>query len=105
MIKKKLYIGSILLCFVFIVTIFTACGSSKKDNKSTVTVKLNEVARSVFYAPMYVAVNEGFFKEQGISIDLTTGQGADVTPTKAQEGIILEVTPSYRSLGDGFIAY
>ncbi|WP_368489919.1 ABC transporter substrate-binding protein [Clostridium sp. BJN0013] len=84
MIKKKLYLGSILLCLVFIVTVFTGCSGSKKGNKSTVTIKLNEVARSTFYAPMYVAINQGFFEEQGIDIELTTGQGADATITKTQ---------------------
>lgn len=44
-----------------------------------VTVKLNEVTRSVFYAPMYAAISQGFFKEEGINIELTTGQGADKT--------------------------
>lgn len=51
-----------------------------------VTVKLNEVARSVFYAPMYVAINQGMFKEQGINIDLTTGQGADKTMQQVLSG-------------------
>jgi NitT/TauT family transport system substrate-binding protein len=31
---------------------------------------------------MYAAINQGFFKEQGIEIELTTGQGADATWTK-----------------------
>nr|WP_195987586.1 ABC transporter substrate-binding protein [Clostridium sp. D53t1_180928_C8] len=43
------------------------------------TVRLNEVVRSVFYAPMYVAISEGFFEEEGLKIDLSTGQGADTT--------------------------
>ncbi|MGN0145024.1 MAG: ABC transporter substrate-binding protein, partial [Clostridium sp.] len=38
---------------------------------------LNEVTRSVFYAPMYIAMSEGFFDDYGIEIDLQTGQGAD----------------------------
>ena len=49
------------------------------ENKELTKVRLNEVVRSVFYAPMYVAINEGFFEEEGISIDLSTGQGADKT--------------------------
>jgi len=46
------------------------------------TVRLNEVVRSVFYAPMYVAITEGFFEEEGLEIDLSTGQGADTTHYK-----------------------
>ena len=55
-------------------------GCNKKDKADTTTkVKLNEVVRSVFYAPMYVAINEGFFEDERLEIDLTTGQGADKT--------------------------
>ncbi|OAA92639.1 ABC transporter substrate-binding protein [Clostridium coskatii] len=93
MTRKKFCIGCILLSFIFIVTIFTGCGS-KKDSKALVTVKLNEVARSVFYAPMYVAINKGMFKEQGINIDLTTGQGAEAAISKTQEDAIREITSS-----------
>ena len=53
------------------------------------TVKLNEVVRSVFYAPMYVAITEGFFEEEGLKIDLSTGQGADTTYSKQQYKSIL----------------
>ena len=49
------------------------------ENKELTKVRLNEVVRSVFYAPMYVAINEGFFKEAGIVLELSTGQGADKT--------------------------
>lgn len=55
--------------------------SCKKDTKQKdlVKIRLNEVTRSVFYAPMYAAINKGFFKEEGLDIDLSTGQGADKT--------------------------
>ena len=53
------------------------------------TVRLNEVVRSVFYAPMYVAITEGFFEEEGLEIDLSTGQGADSTHSKQQYIFIL----------------
>lgn len=42
-------------------------------------VRLNEVARSIFYAPMYAAISEGLMKNEGLDIDLATGQGADKT--------------------------
>lgn len=53
-------------------------GGGGKSN-GLVKVRLNEVARSIFYVPMYVALGEGFFKEQGLEVELTTGQGADKT--------------------------
>lgn len=55
------------------------------------TVKLNEVVRSVFYAPMYVAIAEGFFEEEGLEIDLSTGQGADTTHSKQQHIFIYKI--------------
>lgn len=36
-----------------------------------------EVTHSVFYAPQYVAMSQGFFAEEGLSVELTVGQGAD----------------------------
>lgn len=77
--NKKIHIFSLLLSFVFAAVIFAGCGGNKKSTSTVTTVKLNEVARSVFYAPMYAAINQGFFKEEGINIDLSTGQGADKT--------------------------
>lgn len=55
-----------------------------KDNKEKQeleTIKVNEVTRSVFYAPQYVAINNGYFKENGMDIELTTGQGAETPLT------------------------
>lgn len=42
-------------------------------------VVLNEVAHSIFYAPMYVAIENGYFEEEGIDLELVTGFGADNT--------------------------
>ncbi|MCI8641619.1 MAG: ABC transporter substrate-binding protein [Clostridia bacterium] len=47
---------------------------------------MNEVTRSVFYAPQYVAINNGYFKDYGIEIELTTGQGADAVMTSVLSG-------------------
>lgn len=82
--KSKLTIYSLVLSLIFVVALFTGCGETKNTETQLATVKLNEVTRSVFYAPMYAAINEGFFKEEGINIDLTTGQGADTTVFKTQ---------------------
>ena len=55
-------------------------------NKNTETaglqkIHVNEVTRSVFYAPQYVAISKGYFTEEGLEIELTTGQGADKVMT------------------------
>lgn len=50
---------------------------NKKDTSTLQEVRLSEVVRSVFYSPMYVALNQGFFEEEGLSINLSTAQGAD----------------------------
>ena len=49
-------------------------------------VVLNEVAHSIFYAPMYVAIEEGYFADEGIDLTLITGFGADKTMTALLTG-------------------
>ena len=63
-----------LLALVLVV-LLVACGSQSEDQLTT--VHLSEVTRSVFYAPQYVAIELGFFEEEGIEIDLVTSDGAD----------------------------
>lgn len=82
-------IAAIFSVIAIIGATFMGCG--KVNNKRTEstnlkTIRLNEVVRSVFYAPMYVAINEGFFEEDGLAIDLSTGQGADKTMQQLLSG-------------------
>lgn len=56
------------------------CGCGQKEETIT-KVRLNEVTHSVFYAPQYVAIQEGFFAEQGLDVELTNGGGADKVMT------------------------
>lgn len=51
-----------------------------------IEVTLNEVAHSIFYAPMYVAIEEGYFEDEGIDLDLVCGFGADKTMTAVISG-------------------
>ncbi|MBX4259292.1 ABC transporter substrate-binding protein [Clostridium estertheticum] len=75
---KKMSIFSIFLSLTLITTLFSGC-TPKTKTTPLVKVKLNEVVRSIFYAPMYAAISQGFFKEEGLDIELSTGQGADKT--------------------------
>lgn len=89
--KKKLI--AILLSAAMLVPALTGCGSRTDTDVGggaatgkTTKVVLNEVAHSIFYAPMYVAIEKGYFKEQGIDISLITGFGADKTMTAVLSG-------------------
>ncbi len=62
-------------------------GSKTEETvKQIKTLQVNEVTRSVFYAPQYVAISQGFFEEEGLNIELTTGQGADKVMTAVISG-------------------
>lgn len=77
---KKLV--SIVLAAVLLVFLVSGCSTKEQITK----VRLNEVTHSVFYAPMYVALNRGFFNEDGLKIDLTNGGGADKVMTAVLSG-------------------
>ncbi|MCL6547455.1 MAG: ABC transporter substrate-binding protein [Alicyclobacillus sp.] len=52
-------------------------GVTPAMGKNMQTVRFSEVIRSVFYAPQYVALAEGFFKKQGLNVEVVTSQGSD----------------------------
>ena len=63
-----------------------ACGCGSPAEEATVTLCLCEVTHSVFYAPQYVALSQGFFEEEGLDIELTNGGGADKVMTAVLTG-------------------
>ncbi|MFA9559108.1 ABC transporter substrate-binding protein [Evansella sp. AB-rgal1] len=68
-----------LLIFILLTTAFLAACSS--DNDDLTEVRVGEVTRSIFYAPQYVALSQGFFEDEGLDVDLTTTWGGDTTMT------------------------
>jgi len=63
-----------------------AVSQSASEEPKIQKLRLNEVVRSIFYAPMYVAISEGMFKEEGFEVELSTGQGADKTMQQVLSG-------------------
>jgi NitT/TauT family transport system substrate-binding protein len=76
--KKWTRIVFTLLLTAMLTIGLTACGSGEDETQK---VRVAEVTRSIFYAPQYVAIEKGFFKEEGLDIELTTTWGGDKTMT------------------------
>jgi len=78
----------LLLCGILL--FLTACGRTQtnENNSELITVRVSEVTRSVFYAPQYVAIELGFFADEGIHIDLITSDGADRVMTALLTGAV-----------------
>ena len=82
--KKRLF--SAMLAAVLALSVLAGCSAKEKevssdsgqtdgDSKELTKVVLNEVAHSIFYAPMYVAIEEGYFEEEGVQVELVNGFG------------------------------
>ena len=84
--KRIIYIIVIVLIVVLAVGIFIATRQKGNNEGELKTIDVNEVTRSVFYAPQYVAINNGYFEENGMEIELSTGQGADAVMTAVLAG-------------------
>lgn len=83
--KKKLIKISLVMILLFSLTLSISC--SQSDNANQIQkVKLAEVTHSIFYTPQYVALEKGFFKEEGLDVELTTVLGGDKTMTSLLSG-------------------
>ncbi|TYS19895.1 ABC transporter substrate-binding protein [Rossellomorea vietnamensis] len=66
--------------FMILILSIGVWGCSNEEEKLE-KVRIAEVTRSIFYAPQYVAIEKGFFEEEGLDIELTTTWGGDKTMT------------------------
>lgn len=81
---KKKIIAAALAAVLAVSALPAAVSAEEKEELTEVT--LNEVAHSIFYAPQYVAIEEGYFEEEGLKIDLVNGFGADKVMTAVISG-------------------
>ena len=66
------------ICLLVIIGVFLLCFLNRKDKETELTkIKVAEVAHSIFYAPQYAAINNGYFEDYGIDIELILTPGAD----------------------------
>jgi len=84
--KKKIItiiVSALLLC-----TALWGCKkeTTQKEVQEPIKITLNEVAHSIFYAPQYVAIEEGYFADEGLNLTLETGYGADKTMASVLSG-------------------
>ncbi len=85
--KKRIIIVGIIVILAIACSIVGIIIKYKNPNNQKLeTIQVNEVTRSVFYAPQYVAINNGYFQKAGMNIELTTGQGADAVMTAVLAG-------------------
>ena len=82
--KKRII--ALVLTTVLTVTSLLACSKDEPKEPEMTKVVLSEVAHSIFYAPMYVAIEEGYFAEEGIDPELVTAFGADKVMTAVLSG-------------------
>lgn len=80
--KRKF--ACVILALLLAVTCLAGCKGTSSASLTPVT--LNEVAHSIFYAPMYVAIENGYFKDEGLDITLVNGAGADKVMTALISG-------------------
>jgi NitT/TauT family transport system substrate-binding protein len=83
-VNKKAMKKLIVIMLVAVLCIGILAGCNKNTDKTV--IQLNEVTHSVFYAPLYVAINKGYFAEENIEIVLTNGGGSDKTMTAILSG-------------------
>ena len=82
--KKRIL--ALLLITVLAVTSLLACSKDDTVENGNTELVLSEVAHSIFYAPMYVAIEKGYFADEGINLTLVTAFGADKVMTAVLSG-------------------
>ena len=86
--KNKKWISLAAAVVLAVTALPAGVFAAKRDGteEKLTKVTLNEVAHSIFYAPQYVAMSQGFFADEGLDSDLSNGGGADKVMTAVVSG-------------------
>lgn len=79
-------ITAVVMAMAVSLSLLTACGEKQPQDKEVVKLTVSEVTHSIFYAPMYAAINNGYFEDAGIEIELINAGGADKVMTALLTG-------------------
>ena len=75
--KKRLIITGVILLLIGVITALTMTFSTPKEDDNLTTINLAEVSHTIFYAPQYAAIQNGYFEEEGMETNLILTPGAD----------------------------
>ena len=81
---KRIFMGITILVIVILIAIYNIFKEDGESNLKKVT--LAEVAHTIFYAPQYVAINNGYFEEVGIDLEVVLANGADAVMSAVLSG-------------------
>ena len=79
---------AVVVAVLMMTGVLCGCGTTNTQAQGITKLRLAEVTHSVFYAPMYAAINNGFFEEQGIELELTNAGGADMAMAALLSGTV-----------------
>lgn len=85
---KKKIITLIIIIVLIGIGIFLYLHNTKDNNKDTnlTKVRVAEVTHSIFYAPQYLADSLGYFKTEGLDVEITLASGADAVMSAVLSG-------------------
>lgn len=84
---RKVIVKSLIILFIFTLMCSALFNFNKnKTDSNLIKVKVAEVAHSIFYAPQYAAISNGYFIEEGLDIDLILASGADKVTASVLSG-------------------
>ncbi len=74
---KKKNIIIFVFSLIIAISLFLLVSFEKDKVSNNEKIRVAEVTHSIFYAPLYVAIENGYFEDEGIDLELILTSGAD----------------------------